>query len=211
MVCLIISTGLSPVLTLFRPWTSKVRLDVFHFIRRFINGLTTEHHPLCGTFCSKLSSCIFEWDKEDIHNLKQAKRAELTKKHQGHIPTDSQVLSSITSSELAKHCRRRTRGVEETRALIQQLLDSMWDLTDTTGLRLINQDSMPRVWEVQQKHLPCIQDPPGVQLYTNIGMGLEKGDKTLQVLRCGRGSSSLESFHLHQCRFIPGKKEHLIL
>ncbi len=119
-----------------------MRLDVFHFMRRFTNGLTTEHHPLYGTFCSKLSSCVFEWDKDDIEHLKQAKRAELKKKHQGHIPTSSQVLSSITSTELAKHCHRRTRGVKETRALIQQLLDSMWELTDTTGLRLINQESM---------------------------------------------------------------------
>lgn len=114
-------------------------------------------------------------------------------------------MSSITSSELAKHCRRRTRGVEETRDLIQGLLDSMWELTDTTGLRLVNPESMTRVWEVQQKHLPCIQDPPGVQLYTKLGSGLQKGDKVLDVLRCGRGSSSLESFYRHQCTFIPGK------
>ncbi|XP_041824833.1 uncharacterized protein LOC121629265 [Melanotaenia boesemani] len=197
-------TGVSPVLYWFRPWTSKVRLDVFHFMRRFTRGLITEHHPLYGTFCSKLSSCIFEWDRSDIQRLKQAKREQLIKKNPGHTPSDNQVLSSITSSELAKHCRRRTRGVEETRALIQQLLDSMWELTDTTGLPLINQESMSHVWEIQQKHLPCIQDPPGVQLYTNTGTGLEKGDKELDVLRCGRGSSSLESFHKHQCSFIPG-------
>lgn len=206
----LIVIGVGPVLTWFQPWTSPVRLDIFHFMRRFTKGLTTEHHPLFGTFCSKLSTCIFEWDKEDIHRLKEAKRAELKKKHQGHIPTDSQVLSSIKSSELVKHCRRRTRGVEETRVLIKQLLDSMWDLTDTSGLHLINHDSMSDVWEIQQKHLPCIQDPPGVQLYTNTGSGLEKGDKTLDVLRCGRGSSSLESFHLHQCGFIPGKLKHSI-
>ena len=121
------------------------------------------------------------------------------------FPQDTQVLSNISNSELAKHCRRKTRGVEETRSLIQKLLDSMWELTDTTGLRLINHESMARVWEVQQKHLPCIQDPPGVQLYTNIGSKSQKGDKALDVLRCGRGSSSLESFHRHQCSFIPGK------
>ncbi|KAG1925278.1 hypothetical protein F2P79_025639 [Pimephales promelas] len=118
--------------------------------------------------------------------------------------TEAQILSSITSNELAKHCRRRTRGVQETCDLIQGLLDSMWELTDTTGLRLINPESMSHVWEVQQKHLPCIQDPPGVQLYTKLGSGLQKGDKVLDVLRCGRGSSSLESFHRHQCTFIPG-------
>jgi len=196
---------MSPTLNWFRPWKSVVRLDVFHFMRRFTKGLTTEHHPLYGTFCSKLSTCIFEWDKEDILKLKEAKRAELKEKRGRHVPTDTQVLSSIKSSELARHCRRKTRGVEETRVLIRQLLDSMWDLTDTTGLHLINHDSMSRVWEVQQKHLPCIQDPPGVQLYTNIGSPVEKGGKILDVLRCGRGSSSLESFHRHQCGFIPGK------
>lgn len=63
---------------------------------------------------------------------------------------------------------------------------------------------MARVWEVQQKHLPCIQDPAGVQLYTKAGSS-EKGGKTLDVLRCARGSSSLESLHRHQCSFIPGK------
>lgn len=181
-----------------------MRLDVFHFMRRFTNGLTTEHHPLYGTFCSKLSSCIFEWDYQDICHLKEAKRSELRQKHQGHEPTDAQVLASISSKELAKHCRRKTRGVEETRALIKSLLDSMWHLVDGTGLHLINHERMSQVWEVQQKHLACIQDPPGVQLYTNIGSGLEKGEKTLDVLRCGRGSSSLESFHKHQCAFIPG-------
>ncbi|KAI4798084.1 hypothetical protein KUCAC02_023578, partial [Chaenocephalus aceratus] len=89
--------------------------------------------------------------------------------------------------------RRRTRGIEESRAL-------MWELTDTSGVRLINPESMARVWEVQQNHVPCIQDPPGVELYTQVGSGLQKGSTVLDVLRCGRGS--VESFH--QNTFIPG-------
>lgn len=200
-----ILTGRSSVLTWFRPWTSVVRLDVFHYMRRFTKGLTTEHHPLYGTFCSRLSSCIFEWDEQDLHQLKDAKKAELCAQHPGHIPTEKQILSAITSRELAKHCRRRTRGVGATRALIQDLLDSVWNLTDSTGLHLVNHEAMARVWEVQKKHLPCIQDPPSVQLYTRTGTTETKGGKTLDVLRCARGSSSLESFHLHQCSFIPGK------
>eukprot|EP00057_Strongylocentrotus_purpuratus_P007491 XP_011661965.1 PREDICTED: uncharacterized protein LOC105437258 [Strongylocentrotus purpuratus] len=39
---------------------AAVRLDIFHFMRRLVAGLTTEHHPLSGTFLSKLSSCVFE-------------------------------------------------------------------------------------------------------------------------------------------------------
>ncbi|KAJ8333470.1 hypothetical protein SKAU_G00414780 [Synaphobranchus kaupii] len=196
-------TGATPVHVWFRPWKSKVRLDIFHYIRRFTRGLMTEHHPLYGTFCSKLSSCIYEWDQDEICRLKEAKRAELKKKHAGNAPTEVKILANISSSELANHCRRRTRGVEETQRMIKGLLKSMWELSNTSGLRLINPESMAPVWDMQQKHLPCIQDPPGVEVYTKLGSGSQKGDKVLDVLRCGRGSSSVESFHRYQCTFIP--------
>ncbi|XP_019957305.2 uncharacterized protein [Paralichthys olivaceus] len=129
-------------------------------------------------------------------------KSEMMKKHAGHVPTEAQVLANISSSEMTRHCKRR--GVEETRRLIQGLLKSMWELIDTTGLQLINPESMKHVWEVQQKHVACIQDPPGVELYTRVRSGLQKGDMILDVFRCGRGSSSVESFHRHQCTFIPG-------
>lgn len=193
----------SPVLDWFHPWKCHVRLDMFHFMRRFTKGLTTEHHPLYGTFCSKFSSCVFEWDQVDFNRLREAKKAEL-KSQSRVMPTEQQISAAITTNELARHCRRRTRDPARIKILISELLDQMWDLTDTTGVRLISDQSMKRIWEVQQKHLECIQDPPGVELYTKTGT-LEKGGKTLDVLRCARGSSSLESFHRHQCAFIPGE------
>ncbi|KAI4800780.1 hypothetical protein KUCAC02_007078 [Chaenocephalus aceratus] len=129
-----------------------------------------KHHPLYGTFCSKMLSCISEWDKDDISHLKDAKTSELKKRHAGQTPSEAQVLANISSSELAKHGRRRTRGIEESRALIQDLLNSM----------------IPLVWNRTPKW----------------GSGLQKGSEVLDVLRCGRGSSSVESFH--QNTFIPG-------
>ena len=42
-----------------------------------------------------------------------------------------------------------------------------------------------------------------VQLYTMTG-NMKKGRVTLPILRCARGSTSLESFHLHLARFVPG-------
>ena len=163
--------------------------------------------PLYGTFCSRLSSAIFEWDEDDIAGqLRKVKREQLRKEFGGHEPTEKKVSANISTAELAKHCKRRTCGVETTRRSIQKLLDAMWDLIDTTGLPLINADSMRHIWEVEQKHLPCIQDVPGLKLYTKVGT-TEKGDEVLDVLRCGRGSSSLESFHRHQCNFIPGENQ----
>ncbi|XP_059896388.1 uncharacterized protein LOC132448858 [Gadus macrocephalus] len=184
-------SGVSSVAKLFHPWQSAVRLDSFHFMRRFNCGLTTEHHPLYGIFCAKLSSCIFAWDQEDVQRLKEAKRAEWKSSHSGHTPTEEQLMATISPGELKRHCRRRTRGVEEIRGMISGLLESVWELTDTTGLRLVSHDSMRHVWEVQQKHLECLQDPAGVALYTKVGT-LQKGGKELDILRCGRGSSSLE-------------------
>ncbi|KAK7939095.1 hypothetical protein WMY93_002421 [Mugilogobius chulae] len=196
--------GLPPVLHLFRPWKSIVRLDIFHFMRRFSAGLTTEHHRLYGIFCSRLSSCIFEVDQRDLMELKEAKKCEMMMKYLDHTPSESQVMSSITSSEESRHCRKRTRGIEQTRQLIDKMLQSLWDSTDTMGLPLINHENMTKVWAVQQKHLECIQDPPGVDLYTKLDSRLQKGEKLLNVYRCARGSSSVESFHHHQCSFIPG-------
>ena len=194
--------GLPPVLSLFHPWKCHVRLDIFHFMRRFTKALVTEHHPLYGTFCSRLSSCIFEWEEDDIFRLRMAKKSEL-KKEYGHEPTETQINRSITSAEYAKHCRRRTRGVEETRKQIKTLLNAMWDCVDSAGIRLINAEVMTKVWETQQNHLACIQDVPGVKLYSKVGTSTKAG-KQLDVLKCARGSSSLESFHRHQCNFIPG-------
>ena len=59
------------------------------------------------------------------------------------------------------------------------------------------------IWEEQKKHVPCVQDPPDVELYTTSGY-LTKGGMKLPILRCACGSTSLESFHLHLTCFISG-------
>ncbi|KAK9518580.1 hypothetical protein VZT92_023882 [Zoarces viviparus] len=61
------------------------------------------------------------------------------------------------------------------------------------------------IWSTQRTHLSCIQDQPGVQLYTQSGR-LTKGGVILPVYRCARGSTSLEFFHSHLNRFIPGTR-----
>ena len=62
---------------------------------------------------------------------------------------------------------------------------------------------MSEIWPEQKKHVSCIQDPPGVRLCTMTGNST-KGGKSLPMYRCTRGTTSLESFHLHLARFIPG-------
>ncbi len=59
------------------------------------------------------------------------------------------------------------------------------------------------MWNEQKRHVPCLQDPPGISLYTQTG-NLMKGGIKLPVYRCARGSTSLESFHRHIVNFILG-------
>ncbi|XP_052472153.1 uncharacterized protein LOC128028874 [Carassius gibelio] len=183
------ATGKGKAAAMFGEWDQLlVRLDVWHFMRRFAVGVTTDSHPLYGPFMKRLTACIFEWDASDVERLKEAKR--LT----GCQPTPK---------ELAKHCRRRTRGAQETEQLTEKLLTDFGGATDTMGIKLLDQERMREIWRTQQRHMQCIQDPPGVQLYRKTGQ-VTKDGVILPVYRCARGSTSLESFHLHLNRFVPG-------
>ncbi|RVE55461.1 hypothetical protein OJAV_G00236090 [Oryzias javanicus] len=189
---------------MFRKWKDlNIRLDIWHFMRRFSVGCTTDSHQLYASFMSRLSRCLFMWDEEDLTALKIAKRSELA----GNLinPTEADVLKSISRSELALHCRRTTRGSQETLALIRNLIQAFDgdNGRDTLGVPLINSARMSEIMASQAKHVACIQDPPGIQLYTRTGTIL-KGEHRLPTYRCARGSTSLESFHLHLNRFIPG-------
>ncbi|KAH3698353.1 hypothetical protein DPMN_085873 [Dreissena polymorpha] len=62
---------------------------------------------------------------------------------------------------------------------------------------------MADIWATQSQHIACLQDPPGVQLYVKVST-VRKGGIELPVYKCARDSTSLESFHNHLARFIPG-------
>ncbi|CAL8266760.1 unnamed protein product [Boreogadus saida] len=145
---------------MYHEWQELVvRLDVWHLMRRFARGVTTDSHQLYGLFMARLSFAIFEWDGEDVRRLKEAKQSS-----EGR---DAQV--TLSAKELARHCRRRTRGAAETERLIQEVLDAFWLVTDTMGVPLIDRARMEDIWGTQLRHLDCVQDPEGVELYTKTG------------------------------------------
>jgi hypothetical protein len=97
--------GPSKLQVLFHNWNDlKVRLDIWHFMRRLAVGCTSESHPLYATFMARLPGCIFEWDKDDHSLLMVAKRSELVSAGVPR-PTDKHVTAAITKDELARHCR----------------------------------------------------------------------------------------------------------
>ncbi|XP_028297501.1 uncharacterized protein LOC114459443 [Gouania willdenowi] len=170
-----------------------------------IDGLVRRYRMagLYATFMGRLSHCIFMWDEDDLKALKIAKQSELEAK--GRTPSEADVLRSISQSELALHCKRTTRGVRETQVLIERLIQGLDgdNGRDTLGVPLINSARMSEIVKSQKKHVTCIQDPQGIQLYLQTGNVL-KGGHRLPTYCCARGSTSLESFHLHLNRFIPG-------
>ena len=201
-----VSEGTSKLQCRFGEWPDlHVRLDIWHFMRRLASGCTTDAHPLYPTFMGCLSACIFEWDASDLALLRQAKREQLL---QEGVPTitDKLVDSRITKKDLAQFCRRRTRGEEATIQLIERLLKELGGQNgnDLMGVPLLDQVRMDHIWRIQKRHTKCIQDVPGVQLYTEMGTTTTKAGVVLRRYRCARGSTSLESFHLHLNRFIPG-------
>ncbi|CAM4560459.1 unnamed protein product [Leuciscus chuanchicus] len=201
-----IEEGQSKLQTRFGGWpTLNIRLDIWHFMRRLATGCTTDAHPLYPTFMARLSECIFEWDPHDIALLRQAKREQL--EDEGLLFISGNLLNRrITKKELSLYCRRRTRGVETTIRLIEHLLNELKGEKgkDLLGVPLLDIVRIEHIWRVQKRHVKCIQDVPGVLLYTEMGTTTTKGGIVLTKYRCARGSTSLESFHLHLNRFIPG-------
>ncbi|XP_044025644.1 uncharacterized protein LOC122863319 [Siniperca chuatsi] len=154
------AAGQCKAAAMFSGWDQLVvRLDVWHLMRRFARGVTTDSHQLYGLFMARLSFAIFEWDSGDVDRLTEAKQSE--EGRDAHI--------TLSARELARHCRRRTRGAQETERLIQEVLDSFWAAADTMGVPLIDRARMEEIWSTQRRHLHCIQDPPGVELYTKTG------------------------------------------
>lgn len=203
--CCVSEGATSKLQTRFGKWPDlQIRLDIWHFMRRMAVGCTTDAHPLYPTFMGCLSACIFEWDAEDLSLLRQAKKKQLM---QEGVPalTDNLVDKSISKKELSLYCRRRTRGEEATIQLIERLLQELGGANgrDLMGVPLLEEVRMEHIWRVQKRHVKCIQDVPGVPLYTEVGTTTKAG-VTLTRYRCARGSTSLESFHCHLNRFIPG-------
>ena len=161
-----------------------IRLNVWHFMRHFASGCTTDSHPLYGTFTARLSQCIFEWSSEDLTFLKKAKKGELLDSKITKS-SDEDIMRYVTKKELSTHVHRKTRGVQVTTMLISNLLEAFCGPlgTDTLGVPLLDSDRIWTIWQSQ----------------------VVKGGIELPIYRCARGSTSLESFPNHVHSFIPSK------
>lgn len=139
--------GTCTAAALFPEWPQLlVRLDVRRFICRLAAGVTSPTHCLYQHFMQRVLVCIFEWDPEDLSLLREAKQADQSRRG-----------SMLTVKEMSRHCRRRTRGTQETERLLGETLQALMGATDTTGIPLLQKDQMEEIWSAQRKHIACIQ------------------------------------------------------
>ena len=168
----------------FTGWPQLLtRLDIWHYMRRFAMACVSESHALYGTFMGQLSACISEWDPIDLDRLMSVKQQELKASGMYRAAPEDAAIH-ITKQELALYCKRRTRGADESAELIQQVITTFSSDPgkDTLGIALLDYDRVWQIWEEQKKHLPCIQDPEGVQLYIQTGTK-KKGGVELPTYR----------------------------
>ncbi|KAL1265147.1 hypothetical protein QQF64_003174 [Cirrhinus molitorella] len=129
-------TGQSKLKQRFGGWPDLVvKLDIYHFMRRLASGCTKDAHPLYPIFMSRLSSCILEWDSGDVALLRQAKREQ-----------------------------RRTSGERQMIIMIELLLNELMGVKgrDFLGVPLLDHERMKHIWQIQKKHVKCIQDEAGL-------------------------------------------------
>ncbi|XP_049332828.1 uncharacterized protein LOC111197179 [Astyanax mexicanus] len=189
---------------MFNEWEElDVSLDVWHLMQRFAAGLTTDSHQIYGLFMANLSVCIFVWDVGDMAHLHEAMQAELEVKQHIVGLTEVKLISKLTTKQIARHGRHSMRRAEGTELLISQLLVTFRNVTDTMGIPLLDTERRDFIWNTQQQHLRCIQDPLGLQLYSKTRQ-LTRSGVVVPVYRCARGITSLESFHHHLNYFTIG-------
>ena len=75
---------------LFGAWPDlEVRLDIWHFMRRFGKCMVSSSHPLAGPFLQRLVTALLVWDADDLAALRRATHQEL-------------VLTGIPSAKLTE-------------------------------------------------------------------------------------------------------------
>ncbi|XP_056608893.1 uncharacterized protein LOC130426242 isoform X1 [Triplophysa dalaica] len=199
--------GPSAVESLFQTWVENgmvVRLDIFHWIHRFDAAIRTDSHSKYAVFKSALAGAVLAYNRTDLELLIKAVRAKDPTVF--HTVADEDMMRLYVSREQLKHhVRRVTLGAQETFRLVQIAIDELKGPAglDESGVSLFKSaEAIDGVWEGQQRHLECIQDPPEMSMY-RVAHSTNINGVDLPYFKCLRGSNSLEGFHKTLPHMIP--------
>jgi hypothetical protein len=167
---------------------SRVLKDIFHIFKMFYISRT---HGLRFEFARTLRDAIFLVDEDDKQRI-NAWGSQQTP------PVSFDSLKQSSPKFLWKHCRRIVPPPELLYPVVDRVFRTFGPLKDAqTRQPLFDTNN----WKVAKNVLALIRDgyvsdPPGVPLYTQIGINKNAGG--LPVYRCSRGTNQTEgSVHTH--------------
>lgn len=161
---------------------SRVLKDPFHVFKMLY---IPRGHGLRFEFAHALRDAIFIPNKEDKERI-EAWATTLDP------PLTFEKLKQMSSKRLWKHCRRIIPPPELLYPLVRQVFDTFGPLKDAnSGQKLFNTSA----WHTAKNILSLIHDgylsdPPGISLYTQVG--LDKAFGNLPIYRCLRGTNQTE-------------------
>jgi hypothetical protein len=166
-----------------------VKLDPFHALHRYRNGVQSIKDPLFGRFMHDLSLAMFVLDKGDMQELKswlQNKR--------GFSLEDVEKLP-LAHFIRSRSVRRYIPAPLELASRLSKVVSTWEDAVMADGRPLFRQKSgsnlgMLQIHANMLRHVltGCLSDPPNMNMYC-----LSKiGPSGLKIYKCIRGSSQLE-------------------
>ncbi|XP_059183512.1 uncharacterized protein LOC131962582 [Centropristis striata] len=202
-------SGSSFLESLFADWVQQgavVRLDIRHWLHRWDAVVIKQSHAKYGLFMSALAGAVLAYNKTDMMLLVQAVRSgngELYGRY-----SDEEMIAFLKPHQVRSYVRRITRGVVESALVIEAIIAEFGGPAglDIDGIPLFKStEAVDAHWATASKHLGCMQDPPGIQLYVSVKVVVLNGVR-LNKYRCRRGSNSLEGLHAHLYNAIPSQR-----
>ncbi|KAE8277226.1 hypothetical protein D5F01_LYC24924 [Larimichthys crocea] len=202
-------SGSSFLENLFGDWVKRgtvVRLDIRHWLHRWDAAVIKQSHAKYGVIMSALAGAVLAYNKVDMMLLVQAVRSGNPELYARY--SDKEMMAFLKPHQIRSYVRRITRGVVETALVIESIIAEFRGPAglDIDGIHLFKStEAVDAHWTTASKHLSCMQDPPGIQLYVSVKVVVLNGVR-LNKYRCRRGSNSLEGLHAHLFNAIPSQR-----
>ena len=166
-----------------------VKLDPMHAMKRLTETTASTQHPDHGSFCTKLSNCIFKYDAKVMERISRAWSTEhgditlppqVKRKYVPRIIPEPQVIV-VAIDRLLEEFRARNH---ETQGML---------LTIRTG----------EAWQLLRQHISkgCLSDPLDVRLNCG-GPAVMIGGMRFASIKSLRGTSPVEGLHAHQKQWL---------
>jgi 3'-5' exonuclease len=172
---------------------SRVLKDPFHVFNMFYISAT---HGLRIDFAQALRDAMFIPDPQDAQRINVWGSSQ-------DPPVTFEELRKYKARWLWRRCKRVIPPIEQLYPAIRQVFQTWGPLKDAeTGAPLFNKAA----WKTAKQILDLVSngflsDPPGVPLYSLMGIGRDTG---LQIYRCFRGTNATEGgVHTHLRSHLP--------